>query len=58
MKKVLTLALCAALALGLLITAVGCGQSQPTAFKVGLNAATLLSTGPSPTQQRSSAYFR
>jgi uncharacterized transporter YbjL len=36
MKKVLTLALCAALALGLLITAVGCGQSQPTAFKVGL----------------------
>ena len=36
MKKVLTLVLCAALALGLLVTATGCGKSQPTAFKVGL----------------------
>ncbi len=36
MKKVLKLALCAALALGLLITAIGCGQQQPKTFKVGL----------------------
>lgn len=41
MKKVLTLVLCATLALGLLMTAAGCGgqsqpTAQPTAFKVGL----------------------
>ncbi len=36
MKKVLTLALCVALSVGLLITAAGCGQSDDSQFKVGL----------------------